>query len=451
MAGLLRGILFSVIEGSTMKRKISIALILVMLLTLPVSAATDYGTKWSGKYKTPRKYFRAYMDYTWEPDYSPTQARLTISGFGIQCLSKTKKFKLPAKSEKTAAVSVNVQPVNGAAYVSVTKNGKVKFPNKKKNAKAKFGEVTWIFNKTRTSQNLKVTYTAAKGKQKGKRLKKAYRKAFKGSSIGTLDLTIPAKPSYVDNGLVFCLPANSRTATATATVTNAAGNTLSYTMFNQTSGFPEYSNYLDEHGCSTCALTTILNTMNDLQLTPDQTMNILMETNPQEFAVNMASKQMPVALSGICKVLDAYDVQYRYGSNNAPEETKVAEVTEWLNTGNPVIMTIGNGSAGGLSSVPHTLLLLGIDSNGYVVIGDSVLKSASTWGTQGLVKSSRLTVPDMLSYIKTDSWNVASGSFYYSSANSRGYVLVGPKKDKPEPEEPTPEEPVQEEGSGQEG
>jgi len=74
---------------------------------------------------------------------------------------------------------------------------------------------------------------------------------------------------------------------------------------------------------------------------------------------------------------------------------------------------------------------MGIDENGHVIIADSVLKSASVWGKDGLVKHGRLTVDDILGSIKRDgNWTVNNtGSvdekhFFYADSSDRGYLMV---------------------------
>lgn len=403
-------------------RILSILLILILLLAVPVSAVSKYGSIWTGRYKERSKDFRAYISYKWEPMYSDTEARLTIRGYGIQCLSETRNFSLPKKSVKKASVSANIKPIGKKKTVSKSIKGKVKFADAEKNAKVKFGSVTWKFKRTKKNRTLKVTYRASKGKQLGKKVRKGYRNAWRGSSKGTLTFTVPAAPDYVYNGLKFKLPSESRGTTAKATVTTAKGKSYTYKMFKQSAGYNNYSDYLKLHGCSTCALTTIINTMKGKSLTPDKTIDLIKKVDPEEYAVNFTGdspKNLPIALPGIAKVLKAQGIKYKYGTND------VKELSDWLNKGKPVIMTIGNGGEGGLSATIHTILLLGIDQKGHVVIGDSVLKSASIWGKDGLVKHGRLTVEDMMSYLKSTTWNEAEGHFFYKSYKDRGYILVG--------------------------
>ena len=228
-------------------------------------------------------------------------------------------------------------------------------------------------------------------------------------------------------------PDESRGAYADATAVNSNGSEYTYRIFNQTAGYDSYSAYLSAHGCSTCALTSILRNVEGLEeLTPDECIEIQREVAGEEvFNRNFskkAKKQMPITQYGARKVFDAYGVEYQLPSDD-PQQRE-AEITDWLKAGDPVYFTFGNGKTGHLSGGTHTVLLLGIDEDGYVIIGDSLHKSASYWGSQGLFKSGTLTVADMLSFINNDGpWTVCDDNadeshFFYKGPSDRGYLLV---------------------------
>ena len=402
----------SAIKKTVTKRVIPLFLIIMLLMTAVVSAAdTDRmhaGSKWRGKYKSTSKIFRAYVDYKWEPNYTNTEAKLTVTGFGVQCLSKSRALKFRDGSKKKAYVKVSVKPLKGKKKVVKDLYAPaIKFPNAKKGAKGKFGSATFIFKKTSSKKTITVTYGATKGKQIG-----PVPDAWKGSSKGTFKLTMPA----AQPDLLMSIPSNSRGETATMTVVSPSGKKYSYTMFHQsTLGGGDYQDYLRGRGCSTCALTTVVNTLAHKSYTPEEMLKVIKKTNKSAWKTNFSkkpSKQMPIALAGMAKVLKKHGIKYKYGKNNA------AEVTAWLKAGKPVIMTIGNGEKGGLSSTVHTVLLLGVQK-GKVVIGDSVHRSSEDWGKDGLVKHGKLTVKNMMSYIKYNKWDVAHGNYFYGRAASR--------------------------------
>lgn len=228
-------------------------------------------------------------------------------------------------------------------------------------------------------------------------------------------------------------PGASRGSYADVKAVSSSGNEYTYRIFNQRAGYDSYSDYISAHGCSTCALTSILRNVEGLEsLTPDACLDIQRKVAGEEaFDRNFSKasrKQMPITQSGARKVFDAYGVEYELPA--ADPKDREEQITEWLKAGDPVYFTFGNGKAGGLSGGTHTVLLLGIDDKGYVIIGDSLHKSAANWGRQGLVKTGSLTVADMLSYIKYGGeWSVCSkdtdaSHFFYRDPSDRGYLLV---------------------------
>lgn len=249
----------------------------------------------------------------------------------------------------------------------------------------------------------------------------------------------PEREADVTYDVSIVFPDSSRDDYADVTAVNSRGSRYNYRIFNQKAGYDTYSGYLSAHGCSTCALTSILRNNEGLEdLTPDGCLEeILTETAGDEvFDANFsksARKQMPVTLYGAKKVFEKYGVSYKLPAADAKKREK--EITAWLKAGDPVLFTFGNGSSAGLSRHTHTVLLLGIDDDGYVIIGDSLHKSAAHWGSQGLVKTGQLTVADMLSFIKKDGeWSVCneetdSSHFFYRNSSDRGYLLVRVSKE----------------------
>ena len=228
-------------------------------------------------------------------------------------------------------------------------------------------------------------------------------------------------------------PGYSRTDYVDVKTSNNSGSDYTYRIFNQKAGYDNYSNYLSAHGCSTCALTSILRNIEGLEeLTPDACLEIQRKAAGDDlFNSNFSKtpkKQMPITQYGARKVFDSQGVYYELPESDPAKREQ--QITDWLRSGDPVYFTFGNGKEGNLSGGTHTVLLLGIDEDGYVVIGDSLHKSAVHWGTQGLVKAGRLTVADMLSYINSDGlWSVLDDDsddihFFYRDPSDRGYLLV---------------------------
>ena len=240
-----------------------------------------------------------------------------------------------------------------------------------------------------------------------------------------------------DTGVRFSAPFNTRGKTATAIVTNSRGHTYKYVMYLQGGGYDCYSRYMKHHGCSTCAMTSLLNAMVPglENYTPDRVVD---EIEPAVFGERTFNRNyksdrengsMPVTLYGMTKIFDKYGVRYELPT--ADTSGYEDEITKHLENGDPVIITFARGGAGGLSNSIHTILLLGIDSDGYVIIGDSLHKKSKNWGKSGLVKTGKITVSDMVSYITTyGNWSVSSdvfdsgGNIFYRTKADRGYLLV---------------------------
>ncbi len=244
----------------------------------------------------------------------------------------------------------------------------------------------------------------------------------------------PEENEVPENEAGIDYPDSSRSDYADVTAVSSSGSKYNYRIFNQKAGYDSYSDYLSAHGCSTCALTSILRNIDGLgDLTPDRCISEIQRdvAGDEVFDKNFsksAKKQMPVTLFGAKEILEKYGVEYRLPAADPGDRER--EITEWLRAGDPVLFTFGNGSSHGLSRHTHTVLLLGMDDKGHVIIGDSLHKSASHWGRQGLVKTGKLTVADMLSFIKRDGeWSVCnadtdSSHFFYRNSSDRGYLLV---------------------------
>jgi len=332
---LTKGVIMDRVLGKTFTL-LTAMLMCILMTASSFAASTDLtGSSWTGTLHKNHKVFNAYASYEWQPDYNDTQARLHITAYGIQCQSKISSLYFPAKAEKSASVSVNLEPVKGG-YTSKThstnkKSAKMTFPGNRTGSKLNFlsKDFYWYFNKTDKPQTLTLSVSASKGKQSG-----STPKAWMGSSSGSVALTVPAKSVAAPQvnqtaNAVVDFPASSRGKTAEATVTNNNGKTYNYKIYNQTSGYPSYSKYIDKHGCSTCALTTILRATKGefSDLTPNETITqVIKETvSAGEFNNNFKKRNRPVTLWGMMKIFDKYGVSYQLPTTNAADRN--AEIT----------------------------------------------------------------------------------------------------------------------------
>lgn len=240
-----------------------------------------------------------------------------------------------------------------------------------------------------------------------------------------------------DTGVRFSAPVKTRGKTAAATVVNSKGYTYHYTMYLQGGGYNSYSHYMKHHGCSNCAMTSLLNAVSPelKDYTPDR---MVEEVQYDVFGAKAFWKNykkdrnkgsMPVTLYGMTKIFDKYGVKYKLPAADPDKYEK--EITKHLKNGDPVIMTFARGGDGHLSDSIHTVLLLAIDADGHVIIGDSLHKKSKHWGKNGLIKPGKITVHDMVSYLKTyGGWAVSKdvydsgGNLFYHKKRDRGYLLV---------------------------
>lgn len=238
-------------------------------------------------------------------------------------------------------------------------------------------------------------------------------------------------------GVRFSGPVKSRGKTAAATVVNSKGFTYNYTMYLQGAGYNSWSHYMKHHGCSNCAMTSLLNAVcPELKdFTPDRMVEEVQydvfgeKAFWKNYDKDMNKGSMPVTLYGMTKIFDKYGVKYKLPTSDQSQYEN--EITGHLRGGDPVIITFAKGGEKGLSNSIHTILLIGIDEDGYVIIGDSLHKKSKHWGKSGLIKTGKITVHDMVSYITTyGDWAVAEdnydngGDLFYHGKSGKGYLLV---------------------------
>ena len=239
--------------------------------------------------------------------------------------------------------------------------------------------------------------------------------------------------TYGDTGVSFTAPARTRGHTAAVTITNSRGFEYDYVVYDQKADYNSYTKYINLHGCSACCLTTVLKAaVPELDgYTPDRVIKEVIPEVTGQRPYNPASGgggKPPVTLYAMTKIFDEYGVKYKLPDPDP--EKQVQEVTEHLRAGDPVILTMGSGKNLGLSRSVHTILLLGIDKDGHVVVGDSTRKNAKRFGENGLVKPGMFTVEGLLKCIQSSDWSVmsnkygSSGNYFYKGRRDRGYIMI---------------------------
>lgn len=240
--------------------------------------------------------------------------------------------------------------------------------------------------------------------------------------------------SYKDTGVSLAAPLKSRSDKAYVSVTNSSGFKYDYVLYNQKADYADYTDYINAHGCSTCALATVLAAAEPslAGYTPDM---VIRRVESSVFGASAMKRNygdgganMPLSLYGMAAIFDHYGISYE-GPDSDPANYE-QQITDHLKNGDPVIVTISSGRSIGVSRSVHTILLLGIDSDGHVIVGDSVHKSKKRWGKNGLVKPEKITVADILGCFDTQTgWSVSRsfsgrGSLFYNGSKDTGFLLV---------------------------
>lgn len=139
--------------------------------------ATITGATWRGTYSSYYSYFRVFCTYTWEPNYSVTQARLVISSIGIQRTSGNSAVEMVASAPKSATITLT-----GQTSTTFNKEGTAYKWGESSTAEKSFGSKTYIINKGNAAKSL--TFTVSAKKDSG---------AWSGSSSKSVTLSMPAQ------------------------------------------------------------------------------------------------------------------------------------------------------------------------------------------------------------------------------------------------------------------
>ena len=98
---------------------------------------------------------------------------------------------------------------------------------------------------------------------------------------------------------------------------------------------------------------------------------------------------MPISLYGISRVLSAYGINNEY-VRNFNDAQALAEITQHLKTGNPVVIEVKKvGADNTWANSKHTMVLLGLTDTGLAIVADSADR-ASTFGNYARIKYTSL-------------------------------------------------------------
>lgn len=217
-----------------------------------------YGSVWTGTWKsggtTYSRQFRAYCNYTFDSNYSNTQAKLVISSAGIQKYSGN---DTEFASSNTSYVKVTVS--GAASYTTTGNKGSSTYyfngtapQNKNYPITAK----TIYINKSTSSQSVKIAVYGCKTNG-----------GWQGSSSGNVTLTIPVKKyaiSFNANGGSGAPSAQTKTHGTALTLSTTVPARVGYDFLGwsttSTATVPEYR-YGASHTVSTSFATNANTTL----------------------------------------------------------------------------------------------------------------------------------------------------------------------------------------------
>ena len=225
------------------------------------------------------------------------------------------------------------------------------------------------------------------------------------------------------------LPKNTKVSQCLVTV-NSSDGTKTYRIFEQ-GNKKLRSTYIRLHGCAACSLTTVLSAYSKkyANYTPEKTSQILEKKvfGTSVWKKNYTKNKMPVSLNGITKILKYCGIKAEY-VRSFKDADAVARITAHLKEGKPVIIETNcrkqsNGKYGKYTNKwaggKHTMVLLGIASNGKVIVADSANR---TWaGKNQRIKYTKMS--SLVHYMYP--CKKVSNKYYYSSQKTTGgYILV---------------------------
>lgn len=236
---------------------------------------------------------------------------------------------------------------------------------------------------------------------------------------------------------VTSLPADSNVSEITVTVNGEEG-ARDFTIYGQHKKPWKKDKYLELHGCAVCSLTTVLSgyTKKYKNYTPQQVRDIV-EKKALGTAVwnknysKTIMKQMPVSMYGISQILNYVGIKTKYVRTFTNKSAR-KQIKKHLKSGNVVVIETNNRTQinGKFSSntttrwsrSKHTMVLLGLTDTGKVIVADS---SQRSWSGQNQ-RIKYTTVKEIVKYLIPCTSTVKT-SYFSSTANSGGYVLVNPQ------------------------
>ena len=180
------------------------------------------------------------------------------------------------------------------------------------------------------------------------------------------------------------------------------------------------------HGCAVCALTTILRegAAGCEDLTPrtcrdEIEKKVLGEEAFRENYRLPLLVRMPVSLSGITRILDAYGLKTRYVRRFARKDA-ARQIEAHLARGGQVIVETTAFPGRRWAGSKHTMALLGLTEDGRIIIADSADRAWS-----GSWQRIKLGKPDDLVRAMFPCSSDREPPYYRGRSSGGGYILIG--------------------------
>lgn len=209
-----------------------------------------------------------------------------------------------------------------------------------------------------------------------------------------------------------------------------------YPVFAQSAGqYNDYSDYMTRHGCACCSLTTLLAAYRRhfKDLNPGYTVLVEADILGEEAWIKNYSKsiarQMPISLYGISRILSHYHIPNQYVRDFQDDEA-VREIKNHLYHCHPVVVETSrvrrkNSHVASIfdkkyAGSYHTMILLGIDMEGYAVMTDSAFRSWS--GNHQRLK--RVRLEELINYMYPQKSTRDRHLYFSKRRNTGGYLLI---------------------------
>lgn len=217
-------------------------------------------------------------------------------------------------------------------------------------------------------------------------------------------------------------------------ILTADGDIRTYRLYKQNAhNYPKYDNYLAWHGCATCSLTSVLGAYNPAYagILPSEVIDgpekdtVSRQAWNREHVERSLPRQMPLSLYGITSILNKHGVTADYVRTYNSDEEASADIISHLKTGNPVIFEVrqksnitGKKSSRWTNSY-HTMVLLGVLTNGKVLIYDPVDKN---WDNNG----NRITITDLSDVMEFmfPCTEIDKAMYYNGASSDGGYIKI---------------------------